>query len=261
MTSHIVERILDSVEVQAAQAKPKEILVGAYWTCVALEVEGQVRAGLSACFSSHAEHHHGGPMPMRWAGNLLEHRVPELAHLALSRSLLEASVGFATINALLEVDEAACVDVNAADVIAEHGAGRAIAVVGHFPFVSRLRQVAQVLWVLELVPREGDLPAERAPEILPQADVVAITGTSLLNGTFETLVEQCRRDAFVIVLGATTPMSPVLFDFGVDAISGTRVSVPKSAMRAVAQGATFRQIPGKRLLTMFRPGVLRGSTS
>lgn len=256
MASHIVENILDQLETRAAHASPKEVHVGVYWTCVALEIGGQVCAGLAASFSSHAEHHDGRSMPMRWAGALLEHRVSELAHLALSRSLLEASVGFATINALLEVDEAACVDVNAAEVIAERGAGRTIAVVGHFPFVNRLRRVAQTLWVLELVPREGDLPADRAPEILPQADVVAITGSSLLNGTFEGLVELCRRDAFVIVLGATTPMSPLLFDLGVDAVSGTRVSVPELAMRAISQGATFRQIPGKRLLTMFRPGLL-----
>jgi uncharacterized protein (DUF4213/DUF364 family) len=44
----------------------------------------------------------------------------------------------------------------------------------------------------------------------------------------------------------------VLFDRGVDAVSGTRVVDVPAALQAVGQGATFRQIPGKRLLTMMR---------
>jgi uncharacterized protein (DUF4213/DUF364 family) len=39
---------------------------------------------------------------------------------------------------------------------------------------------------------------------------------------------------------------------GVDAISGTRVVDVPAVLRAVAEGATFRQIPGKQLLTMMR---------
>jgi uncharacterized protein (DUF4213/DUF364 family) len=151
----------------------------------------------------------------------------------------------------LEVDECRCLDVNAVEVIAQRGAGRNVAVIGHFPFVPRLRTLAGTLWVLELNPRGADLPADKAPEILPQADVVALTGTSLLNGTFDDLIALCRPDAFVVMLGATTPLSPLFFDVGVDALAGSRVVDPSAVLRAVSQGATFRQIPGKRLLTMF----------
>jgi len=75
-----------------------------------------------------------------------------------------------------------------------------------------VREVAGRLWVLERRPVEGDLPAEMAAEVLPQADVAAITGTSLINHTFEGLMKLCRPDALVIVLGPTAPLSPVLFD-------------------------------------------------
>jgi len=44
----------------------------------------------------------------------------------------------------------------------------------------------------------------------------------------------------------------VLFDYGVSAISGTRVIDPETVLRCVSQGATFRQIRGVRLLTMER---------
>jgi len=45
---------------------------------------------------------------------------------------------------------------------------------------------------------------------------------------------------------------PVLFEWGVDALSGTRVADVGAVLSAVSQGASFRQIPGKRLLTMMR---------
>jgi hypothetical protein len=55
-----------------------------------------------------------------------------------------------------------------------------------------------------------------------------------------------------VLLGGSAPLSPVLFDRGVDALSGTRVVDVPSVLRAIGQGATFRQIPGKQLLTMMR---------
>ena len=137
--------------------------------------------------------------------------------------------------------------------MAERGRGRKVAVVGHFPFVERVRQAADECWVLELDPRPGDVPAERAAELLPQADVVALTGTSLINHTFGDLIALCRPDAFVLLLGASAPLTPVLFDAGVSAVSGTRVIDPERVLQAVGQGATFRQIKrggGVRLLTI-----------
>jgi uncharacterized protein (DUF4213/DUF364 family) len=87
---------------------------------------------------------------------------------------------------------------------------------------------------------------------LPQADVVALTGTSLINHTFEDLMALCRPDAFVLLLGPSAPLAPELFGLGVNAISGTRVFDPEVVLQTVSQGATFRQIKrggGLRLLT------------
>ena len=100
--------------------------------------------------------------------------------------------------------------------------------------------------------KTGDLAASHAHEVLPQADVVALTGTSLINHTFDDLMALCRPDAFVVLLGASAPLSPVLLEHGVDAVSGTQVVDVPAVLGAVGEGATFRQIPGKRLLTMMR---------
>ena len=185
-------------------------------------------------------------------GSLLDRHPRELAQLAHSPSILEAAIGMATVNSLLDVDEAACVEVNAADIIMKKGAGKKIAVVGHFPFIPRLYDSAAEVWVIEKNPRDGDMTESAAGDLIPRADVVAITGTSLTNHTLDHLLELCRHDAFVIILGDTAPLTPMFFDHGVDAISGTRVADPVLALQCVSQGATYRQIRGTKRLTMMK---------
>lgn len=238
-----VETLLSSIKTDAPV---HQVAVGAFWSAVVLGA-GPGRCGIASTLRG--EHHQEG-YPVPQAGRLLEASGLELASWLRSSSILKASIGMAAFNALLDVDQSTCVELNAADVIVERGRGRKVAIVGHFPFIERVRRVAEECWVLELHPRPGDLPAERADEILPQADVVALTGTSLINHTFEELIGLCSPEAFVILLGGSAPLSPLLFDYGVDVVSGTVVVDAQATLRAVSQGATFRQIPGKRLLTM-----------
>jgi len=227
-----------------------DVRIGTHWTVVVAETPAGRRAGLAATLIVH-DLEHGRPA-VRDAGRLIGRDARTLAELALSDSLTERSLGFAAINALLEVDEARCVDLNAEEAIIARGRGRRVAIVGHFPFVPKVREVAEKCWVLELNPGPDDLPAHMAPKIIPQADVVAITGMTLVNGTFDGLIALCRPDAYVLVLGPSTPLSPLLFDYGVDAISGTVVTDIPAVLTAVSQGATFRQITGRRLFTMTR---------
>jgi uncharacterized protein (DUF4213/DUF364 family) len=221
---------------------------------VALDTD-PVRCGLaSTTHAAHRDHRPSGP-PIPEAGRLLQYSGQQLAEGLRSESSLEASIGMAAFNALLDVNEGACTEVNAEDVIIERGQGRRVAIVGHFPFVERVRQVAGECWVVELDPRPGDVPAERSAEVLSQADVVALTGTTLINHTFDTVMAVCRPEAFVLLMGPSAPLTPALFETGVGAISGTRVIHIEKLLPLVEQGATFRQIKRSgavRLLTMGR---------
>jgi len=185
-------------------------------------------------------------------GFLLEKNAEELVSLVHSQSLLEAAIGMATINSLLPVDESVMVERNAGDILLEKGTGKNVAVIGHFPFLPKVRQQAANLWVLENNPHEGDFGPEQAEEFLPQADVVAITGTSITNHTFDGLIRLCRPDAFVLMLGDSVPFTPLLFDHRVDALCGTVVSDPDKVLRCVSQGGNYRQIQGVKRLTIFK---------
>ncbi|MDF1513172.1 MAG: DUF364 domain-containing protein [Anaerolineae bacterium] len=247
---HILDALIAQTTAKAARVTCTDIVVGSHWTMVEVAEEGSRCAGLAASLQDSSNHHHDAGYPVRHAGALLTYPVVELLNLVLSDHMVEVSIGFATLNALLDVDKRLCQELNAFDLIVERGSGYNIAVVGHFPFVPRLKSVAKQLWVLERDPHGDDLPASEAPDILPKADVVAITGTSLANGTFDGLLALCKPGAFIVVLGATTPLSPILLGVGVSAIAGTLVEDPVAVKLAVSQGATFRQIKGKRLVTM-----------
>jgi uncharacterized protein (DUF4213/DUF364 family) len=187
---------------------------------------------------------------VREPGDLLQKSTSDLVRMAYSDIITEAAIGMAAINSLLEVDENRCLNLNAGDLITERGAGKKVAIVGHFPFMSDLRKAVKELWVIEKNPREGDATEAEASNFIPQADVVGITGTAFTNHTLEQLLELCNPDAYVVILGDTAPLSPVLFDYGIDAVSGTKVVDPELALHCVSQGANYRQIRGILKLTM-----------
>ena len=204
--------------------------------------------GLAA--TPHESGDHQTSAPVRDAGHLMEKEVLELAQMAQSSNLFEAAIGMATINSLLDIDEQRCADINGANLLIQKGRNKKVALVGHFPFVPKLRRATECLWIIERRPREGDIPENEAESLIPQAEVLGITGTAFINHTIEHLLALCNPKTYIVVLGATTPLSPVLFDYGINAISGTKVTDPEIVLRCVSQGATFRQLKGIQLLTM-----------
>ncbi len=178
----------------------------------------------------------------------------ELAALLKAENGLQRSVGMATVNALLPQMPQAYRDRNAEAVIAEHGSGKRVVLVGSFPFIPRLRPLVGELAVLEQHPAAGEHPTDAAPLIIPSADVVAITGMALVNHTLEDLLRLCSPQAVVLVLGPSTPLSPRLFDYGVDLLSGSLVTNIPTVLHCLSQGGNFRQVhqAGVRLVTMER---------
>ena len=238
----IIDDLLSALDVEAPVS---DVCQGPYWTAV-------MTRGCGLAMSVFMPYHHRGEWPVGDAGHLTEKSASDLAQLARSGSTLEAAIGMATINSLLEIDEDRCTEINAAELLVRQGSGRKVALVGHFPFVERLREAAGELWVIEKHPIEGDVAEDEAQSLIPRAEVVAITGSAFVNHTIEGLLDLCRPEALVVVLGPTTPLSTVLFDYGVDVIAGTRVVDPAAVLQYASQGATFRQMKGVRLLTMSR---------
>ncbi|WP_299025608.1 DUF364 domain-containing protein [uncultured Thermanaerothrix sp.] len=244
--SHLLETLL--ADLPSSPVPVRGVYVGVHWTLVCSR-----RCGLAATLTdAHAPH---GYHRVRDVGQLHTKDAQELATWLLSENPLEASIGLAAYNSLLPLEGLPFQEINAAEVLKHHGAGRNVVIVGHFPFINDLRPLARNLWVLELHPAPGDLPATAASEILPQADVVAITATTLINHTVDDLLALCTPQAWRMLLGPSTPLTPRLFEFGFAMLSGACVEDENAALLTIQQGAVFPQVQGVRLLTLARENV------
>jgi len=245
----VIDRIIAEAAAApgAAEATTLDVRVGPYWTVV----HSSTRAGLASTMG-HADEHRAAPIGQ--AGSL--HRLPPVVLAALLRSTSppEAAVGLAAVNALLDPVAAGAVHGNARELLCERAQGRLLAVIGHFPFTERLRSVCRELWVFERAGRlrPGDLEESSMDELLPHAEVVAVTGSAVSNHTLEAIVGRMRRDAFAVMLGPSTPLARCLLDLGFDVLCGTVVEDAGAVVRAVSEGAVTDQIPGVRRVCLWR---------
>lgn len=168
----------------------------------------------------------------------------EIARLAKSWNFAEASVGVAAINAwYCRPDRAEhhgfapCGGATWRQVFApycEAVGGKRVAVIGHFPFAPEALAAAESLVVLERDPLPGDFPDPACEYLLPDCDYVFISSSAFVNKTMPRLLE-LSRDARVIVLGPSTPLSPILFDHGADIVTGFVSSAPSRLDEALAK--------------------------
>jgi uncharacterized protein (DUF4213/DUF364 family) len=257
----VTQTIFNRLLLALPEGKITNIYIGLYWTAVFAEVDGESRCGLAATVGDESHHYTTEPSVSQ-AGHLIELSSRELAEFVHSSILPEVSVGLATINALLPREPRLWVDLHSKQVLAKLGAGKNVVMVGHFPYVPELRPKVGNLWVLEQNPQDGDLPASAAAEIIPQADVLAITAMTLLNHTFDALIALRRPGVPTLIVGPTTPLSPVMFDMGATILSGAIVENPDSVLRGLSQGANFHQLRqmGVRLVSMTTEPSLLKST-
>lgn len=169
----------------------------------------------------------------------------ETATLAKSWNFRVATIGMAAINAwyntmenaraLGHVDEKDEHGKNAFDYMVESLAGKKVAMIGHFPNIERLTEGKAELSILERAPSGGDYPDSACEYILPESDAVIITGSAFTNKTMPRLLE-LSKNAMTCVVGPTTPVSSILFDYGVDLISGFCSSDAEATEKVVCQG-------------------------
>ncbi len=233
----------------------QQVGIGLNWTGVTVKTNNLFRCGLASTLQT--QHEHSGEPTIPWAGHFNGMNASIIASLVRDDNPVRVSLGLAALNALVTLPETSPVEMNAEDVIARFGKGKKVALIGHFPFVERLRNRVGELVILEQNPKPGDFPAESAPDVLPTADFVAITAMTLLNGTFDSILSLCDKKAVVMVLGPSTPLSPGMFQFGVDIIAGSIIEKIEPVMNMVCSGGNFRQVhkAGVRLVTYFRSGL------
>ena len=247
--------ILDELINSALDCDVINVCIGMHWTAVVVESNDGRKCGLaSTAFMGHS---HTSEPDVPEAGCLELKSGSELVKLSCSNTPVLASVGVAALNALLPIPTQDWEEANAEDVLTRHGDGKRVVMIGHFPFVERLRSNVGELVILEKDPGPDDLPAQAAHEVIPNADVVAITSMTVINHTLDELINLCNPEAFVMLLGPSTPLSPLLFERGIDVLSGAIVEEVDPVLRVVMQGGNFRQVhhAGVRLVNISNTSI------
>lgn len=239
ITGELIEIIKDSGVINQFDITPKEIRIGVFYTGVVLS---SGHAGMSytpvqeipeavCCPRSHAK------MPA--AGKLLNFQITDLMNYALDDNALKAAVGMATLNALSAIllAEDACrykpsAYGNALDLV-EITSEDTVAMVGAFPpFIKRIREITKNLFVIDKNPKvvgKGDTikieSADRLEEIIPQANIIVITGVTLVNHTLGPILNLAGKAKEIVVVGPTVSVYPEpLFRRGVTVMGGVRIT-------------------------------------
>ncbi|WP_102275566.1 DUF364 domain-containing protein [Cytobacillus massiliigabonensis] len=170
--------------------------------------------------------------------------IKELSRSIKSWDFLEAAIGLSAINSILNSRETMISMVNNGfhqlpsgsvfDVLKDEIKGKKVAGIGHFPKVDELSKLCN-LTVLERKPLNEDFPDPAAEYLLPEQDIVFITSSTLINKTAPRLLE-LSKNSLTIMLGPSTPLSPVLFEMGVDIISGLIVEESEQVLRCIKEG-------------------------
>jgi uncharacterized protein (DUF4213/DUF364 family) len=193
-------------------------------------------------------------MAMPFPGKLRGRLARDLLKETTANSGIRRAVGVATMNALAAMcwERRATPDVELLSGVDAYDAaniqpGEHVVVVGAFvPFLKALKRARQPFTVLEMDPatlKPDELahfrPAEDASQVVPGADVVLLTGTTLLNDTLETLLALCRPDARVVIVGPTVGLYPDAFlRRGADVLGGVRVTAPDAFLDTLAEGGS-----------------------
>jgi len=229
----LVEDLLDSV--RDFDCPVKRVCVGLHWTVVESR-----HVGMAHTYKT------GRKVELADSGELVGKSALELAARLRSWEPLEASLGLAALNSLIDpVGRPG----NVFDYVLHSCEGRTVTVVGRFPNNEAVARVARRAFFLEMEPQEGELPPYASEEVIPESDVVVITATALINKTLSRLLELSSR-ATAVVLGPSTPMNDVLFQQGADMLGGVRVTDSEALVASLVQGVKkFRRLAGIEAIT------------
>jgi uncharacterized protein (DUF4213/DUF364 family) len=114
--------------------------------------------------------------------------------------------------------------------------GKNIVSIGHFAFLNKIDSSG--IKIIEKEPKGPmDYPDVACEYLIPGADLILVTASSLMNKTFPRLAELSKNSTLYLI-GPSTPLYPGLKDYGVDRIySACHVAEPDLLKEVVLTGA------------------------
>ena len=200
-------------------------------------------------------------MPL--SGRLTKRSIEETLADLNSNNILRKTLAIATLNAL----SASCwnageakrggyaleLDKNTFDEVEIPVEGKTVVVGALVPILKRLIKSHADFTVLEMDKRtlkgaelDHYAPPKDAQLYIPDADLVVITGVTVLNDTLPDLLQLVKPGAQVVVTGPTASMLPdVFFTHGVTMMGGVLVTKPDEVLDCISEGGSGYHFFGK----------------
>jgi uncharacterized protein (DUF4213/DUF364 family) len=227
----LIDELIQSMDYPSAVIA--EIAVGSHFIGIRADDNGQVLAGLASTL---------GAVPTDEERQMADHMVGkplgEAVEQLKSRRGFSISIGAAALNTGIASPQHQP-DFEASKIMAEKGRDGETVLVGDFPFTNWLRQQVNTLHLFELQKVAGRTPPDQWDAILGRCSVLGLTGTTLLTRAMATYLEKTPQ-AYTVIIGPTTPLSPVLFSHGADVLAGSQVVSPGPVFDGIRQGLSFR---------------------
>lgn len=211
------------------------LMIGLVWTLC----QTKEKAGLGLAMSPGI-----ATRTLDWSGSLTGKPVTDIAAWIYDWDPYQSAVAMAAINSCINsrpLPDSVMVEHNGEHAnlaVFEHFLPqllhKKVVVIGHYPGIERYQNQLQ-LTVLEKQPTALDLPDSACEFLLPHADWVFLTASSIPNKTFPRLAE-LSSNAKTVLMGPTMPWLPQLHEFGIDYLAGVEVIDADALYHTAAQG-------------------------
>lgn len=185
---------------------------------------------------------------LAWSGGLTGKPITDLAAWIFDWDPYQSTVAMAAINSCINsrpLPESVVIQPNGEqanlavfDYFLPQLLNQKVVVIGHYPGIERYQNLMQ-LSVLEKQPTAEDLPDSACEFLLPTADWVFLTASSVPNKTFPRLAE-LSCNAKTVLMGPTVPWLPQLHEFGIDYLAGVEITDAEALYHTAAQGGGVR---------------------
>ena len=196
-----------------------------------------VKAGryeMSTCFS--ATPGYSEDARDTWLGHLIGQKAADIAvAYLLSADVLRIAVGMACLKCVIPLIEKVH-ENSAMSHFSEVTQKRPSCFIGHFHDAAVWREEGRPVSIIELSPRAGDIHWEHSHEALSRAELVFMTGLTLVNGTFGEVIRRTPNAASRIIMGPTVPLTPALFQLGLHWLGTSRITHIKKTLNYFGMG-------------------------
>ncbi|NPA75041.1 MAG: hypothetical protein GXO25_03035 [Euryarchaeota archaeon] len=222
----LVDRIAE--EYSALSVKVLDYAIGPKYGYVEVEMKGEKSLGV-AYFPSEDMMRGYADVPT----------ATMLPKMLASPNMFNRTLAIAMLNAIsqIEMRNVEKKYENLIDYVVRHCRGKKIAVVGNMgPIVRNLQ--AHEVYVFERNPRirVGAYPDTMERRLLPQMDGVIISGTTLLNDTFDEVIVLSSNAKFRALVGPTAGVHPRFLRGVVDVLAGLEVVNAEMVKELIRRG-------------------------